>query len=96
MVFKVLSSIVYCIMDNYICFDYLCCPVTKLHVTNKEQEFENRTYNAVSGIVIPELLMNIISCHGFMSNKKSAVVLSFFSKLVSYYLQICFILHDYS
>ena len=26
MIFKVLSPIVYCIMENYVCVDYLCCP----------------------------------------------------------------------
>ena len=47
MKFKVLSSIVYCIMENFVYVDYLCCPETKLHVTSKVQWFENRTYNAV-------------------------------------------------
>ena len=55
--------------------DYLCCPKTKLHVTSKGQGFENRAYNPVSGIGIPELLMNIISCDGFLNNTKSAVIL---------------------
>ena len=37
MIFKVLSSLVYCIMDNYVCVYYICCPQTKLLVTSKEQ-----------------------------------------------------------
>ena len=37
MKFKVLSSIVYCIIDNFFCVDYLCCPKTTLHVTSKEK-----------------------------------------------------------
>ena len=59
MIFKVLSSIVYCIMEKFVCVNYLSCPKKKLHVTCKGQLFENITYNAVSGIGIPELLMNI-------------------------------------
>ena len=39
MKFKVLSSIVYCIMEKFVCVDYLCCPETKLHVTSKGQGF---------------------------------------------------------
>ena len=70
MKFEVLSSIVYFIMDNFVCVDYLCFSETKIHVTCKGQEFENRTYNDVSGIGINELLMNIISCHGFLNNTK--------------------------
>ena len=65
MIFKVLSLIVYSIMDTYVCFNYLCCIKTKLRITSKGQGFENRTYNYVSGIRITELLMNIILCHGF-------------------------------
>ena len=73
-IFKVSSSVVYCIMKNYVCAYYLYFPQTKLHVANKG--FENITYNDISGIGIPELLMNIISCHGFVSDTKSAVILS--------------------
>ena len=86
-IFKVLSSIAYCIMEKYLCVDYLGCPQTKLHVTNKVKVFENRTYNAVSGIGIPELLNNIISCRGFVKNSKSAVISSCCRKLVDYYPQ---------
>ena len=57
-------------MEKYVCVDYLCYPKTKLRVTNKGQVFENITYNAVSGIGIIEILMNIISCHGFVNNTK--------------------------
>ena len=93
-IFKVLSSIFYCIMENYVCVDYLCCPQTKLNVKNKGQGFENMIYNAVSGIGIPELFMNIISCHEFVNNTKSAVIFSCCIKLVDYYLQTCFVLHE--
>ena len=61
-IFKVSSSVVYCIMNNYVCAYYLYFPQNKIHVANKV--FENKTYNDISGIGIPELLMNIISCHG--------------------------------
>ena len=36
-IFKVLISIVYFIMENYVCVDYLCCLQTKIHDTNKLQ-----------------------------------------------------------
>ena len=89
--FKVLSSIVYFIMDDIVCVDFMCFPETKIHVTCKVQGFGNRTYNAVSIIGIPEILMNIISCHGFVNNTKSAVILLCRNKLVDYYLQKRFI-----
>ena len=70
---KVISPVVYCIMDNYACDDYLCCKQAKLHVANKG--FENKTFNDILGIGIPELLMNIISCNRFVNNIKSTVIL---------------------
>ena len=92
MKFKVLSSIVYCIMENFFCVDCMCRAKKKLCVTCKGKGVENRTYNAVSGIVVPELLMNIISCRLFANNKKSAVILSCRSKLVDYYIQKNYVL----
>ena len=94
MIFKVLSSVVYCIMDNYIYVDYLCCLQNKLHVNFENKGFENTTYNAVSGIEIPELLINIISCHGFVNDKRSSLILSCRKKLVDYYLSKGFVLHN--
>ena len=52
MILKVLSQVVYCIMENYACADFLCCLQTKLHLKNKG--FENTTYNDISGIGIHE------------------------------------------
>ena len=52
-IFKVLSSVVYCVMDNYLRADYLCCKQTKFHVENKS--FENTTFNYISEIKIPEI-----------------------------------------
>ena len=88
---KVLSSIVYCIMDNFFVL-IICVVPKKLNVTCKGQVFKNITHNAVSGIVIPELLININSCHGFVKNTKSAVILSCCIKFVDYYLQFIFVL----
>ena len=82
-----------CIMDNYLCVDFLCFAQTKLHVTSKGQGFENRTYNYVSGMSIPELIINIITCYLFVNDMKSAVILSCHSKVVDYYLQKWFVIH---
>ena len=53
MIFKVLSSVFNCIIENYVCADYLCCTQTKLHVADKV--VENTTYNGILGIGIPEI-----------------------------------------
>ena len=36
--------------------------------------------------------MNIISCHGFVNDTKSAVILSYFRKLVYHYLSKGFVI----
>ena len=63
MISKVLSSVVCCFIKNYVCADYMCCPQTKIHVSNKE--FKNKTYSYIPVIGIPELLINIISFREF-------------------------------
>ena len=72
----------------------MCCPQTKLNVTSKVKGFENITYKTVSVIRIPELLTNIISCHGFVNNTELSVILSCRIRLVDYYFQKCFVLHE--
>ena len=94
MIFNVFSSVVYCIIYNYICADYLCCPQTKLHVNSSNKLFENTTYNSVSGICIHELLMNIISCNGFLNGVNSAGILSCRTKSFSYDISIGSIIHE--
>ena len=83
-------SIVYCIINNYVCDDYLCCLKTKLYVENKG--FKNKKYNDISGIGIPELLINIISCNVFVNDTKSDVILSCHRKLVDYYISKGFVI----
>ena len=68
MIFKVSRSVVYCIINHYVCADYLCCPQTKLNVANKI--FENTTINDISETGIIELLISIVSCHVFVKDTK--------------------------
>ena len=68
MIYYVLGSVVYCFTDNYPCINYLCLQQAKIYLENKV--FENTTFNDISEIIIPELLMNSMSCHGFV-NKRS-------------------------
>ena len=75
MIFKVLSSVFYCIMEKYVCDDFLFFPKTKLCAHFSTKGFEITTYKTVSVIGIPELLMSIISCHEFVKNENSSVIL---------------------
>ena len=54
--------------------------------------FENIRFNDISGIGIPELLMNIMSYYRFVKNKKSTVILSCCRKLVDHNLSKVFVI----
>ena len=49
-------------------------------------------FNDISGIVIPDLIMNIISYHGFVNDKKPTVILSYCSTFVEYFLSKGFLI----
>ena len=67
MIFNMLGSVVYCIMDNYLCVYYFCLKQDQLTLAHKI--FWNKTFNDISGTETTALLMNIMSCHGFFEQK---------------------------
>ena len=48
------------------------------------------------GIGIPDLLMNLMSCHGFLKNKYSAVILKCPKSMFEYYFSKRFIGFDFN
>ena len=62
----------------------MCIQQEKLSVQIKL--FHNSTFRDISVIGIPEVLMNIMSCHGFAQEYFTMCILKCRSKLVSYYL----------
>ena len=63
MIFMVLGYIFYFIIDKYVCVYYPCLQKGLIYLTNKE--YENNTFDDISGNGIPEVLRNIMFCHGF-------------------------------
>ena len=61
-ILKVLYSIIYGIIEQYVCVDYLCLQQGLLYL--KIDGFENTTFDNIPGIYITEVLMNIMSYHG--------------------------------
>ena len=74
-VYRVLSFVLYSVIENYVCIDYICCHSKKLSFISSAKIFEETSYNELLGIGIPELLMNLISCHVFMKKTNSTVIL---------------------
>ena len=42
-------------------------------------------YNNLLGIGIPDLLLNLLSCHGFLKNNDSVVILKYPNRMSEYY-----------
>ena len=83
--FKVLIAVIYCIIDNHVCFSYVFLhKYPKLSAFDKG--FEDAYYNEISGIGIPELLMDIVSCYGFVKYNTPTVILTCQRHILSYYL----------
>ena len=60
-VYRVLSCVIYSVIENYVCNNYLCCHSKKLSVISSDKIFGEASYNELLGIGIPEVLTNLIS-----------------------------------
>ena len=67
--FRVLSCVMYTIIRNYVCIDYLGSEKSKLinlrlGVTGRYKHIDKK-YDNVLGFVIRDILLNFLSCQGF-------------------------------
>ena len=96
--FRVLSCVIYTIIINYVCIEYLACEyifLSKLPVNNGAVfKHGNKIYDRTLGIGIPDLLMNLMSFHGFLRKKNSVVVLKCPKRMLEYYFSKGFIDFD--
>ena len=64
-----LSCVIYKIIRNYVCVDYLGSERKKLSElrlgSDGGYKYVNKSYDNVLGIGIPDLLLNLMSCHVF-------------------------------
>ena len=77
--FKVLICVIYTIIDRYVCIDYLGIETRKISELNigfsMEKKHENKDYDNLFGIGIPDIFMNMLSCQGFINNNDSIVIM---------------------
>ena len=85
LVFKVLGVVVYFFIDKYLCVDYLCLQI-EAKFSLLHGGFENTSFDELSRIFIPEILLNVLSCYGDIQDNSSTLILACRIKLVSYYL----------
>ena len=77
--FKVLSCVIYTIIYIYVCIDYLGTEIKKISELRLgctlKTKHEGMDYDNLFGIGIPDILLNMLSCHGFLNNNESIVIL---------------------
>ena len=80
--FRLLICVIYTIIDNYVYIDYLDCQPKKLSFICMDGNYLRECFNELLGIGILDLLMDLLSCHGFMSNISSTVMLLYPSRML--------------
>ena len=66
-VFILLRYVIYAILDKFICLYYLCFLRDKS--SKHDKSFEKQGLIIFSGMGIPDILMDLVSCHGFAKNQ---------------------------
>ena len=76
-----LSCVLYTIINKYVCIDYLRSEKSKLIYlkigSTGSSKHNGMDYNNLLGIGIPDLILNLLSCHGFLRNNDSVVILKY-------------------
>ena len=83
LMYEVIGSVIYTNFDEYICLDDLV--LIQENLSKHDNNFKNIKFNDLSDLVIPDILMNIISCHGFVKYSISTVILTYRNSLAPYY-----------
>ena len=64
-----LSCVIYTIIDKYVCIEYLGTEKKKRSDLKigftMSSKHDGMDYNNLFGIGIPDILLNVLSCHGF-------------------------------
>ena len=78
--FRVLSCVIYTIIKNYVCIDYLACQTKKLveiTVGSKGGSKHGDKVFTEYWVLELQILMNLMYCHGFLRNINYVVILKF-------------------
>ena len=67
-----LSCVIYTIIDRYVCIDYLGTEtkeISEIHLGfSLKTRHENKDYDNLFDIGIPDIFMNMLSCQGFLNS----------------------------
>ena len=96
--FRVLSCVIYTIISNYVCIDYLGSEKSKLSYLRLgvygRYKHLDKNYDNVLVFGIPDILLDLLSCQGLLKNNESVVVLKFPNRMFEYYFNKGFIIFN--
>ena len=97
-VFKVLSCVIYTIISNCVCIDYLASESKTISELPDGSvggyKNEEKSYDKILRIGVPYLLMNLMSCNGFLKNKYPVVIIKHPNRMFEYHFSKGFIHFD--
>ena len=67
------------------CVDYLSIQIEP-EFSSSHRGFEDTSFDELSGIGIPDILLNVVLCYGFVKGYNSTLILTCRINLVSYNL----------
>ena len=73
--YSVLSCVLYSVMYNYVCIEYICCHSKTLINVSYNKIFEEESYNELLCIFIPGVLINLVYFYGFINKISSTALL---------------------
>ena len=88
--FKVLSYVIYTIIDSCVCIDSLSCQSKQLSQISVDYKYVEKYFNRILGIGILYLLMKLLSSHGFLKNIKSIFIIKCPKRMLKYYFSNVF------
>ena len=93
---RVLSCLIYRIIINYVCIDYLGYEKRTLSDLclgrGGSYKYFIKKYDNILGFGIPDLLMHLLSFHAFLKKNDSVVILVFINRIFVYYFNNGFII----
>ena len=67
--FRMLGCVIYSLIENYVVIQYQCLKLKTLSSISPKPTFEQTGFNILLVRRNIKLLLNLVSCHGFMKKK---------------------------
>ena len=89
-----MSCVIYKRIKNYVFIDYLASKLEKLSEIPVGSvggyKYEERSYDKILGVGITDILMNLMSCYGFLKNKYPVVIIKLPKRMFEFYFSKVF------